>query len=133
MKGLKLNKTQISVLASEIYTELEKEANMYKESDEYKNFEDTLKNDDKYKQLKKLSKTVVELSEKGYIETDSWSRLSYKNAYKSYADSMRDKAFENYGKFPTKTSIENKIILNTIDVDNLDELISKVKDSFKTV
>lgn len=133
MSKLKLNKTQISVLANEIYTELETEANKYKESDEYKNFEDTLKNTEEAKLYNKLKKVFKELkSSEVKISSYDYHTNSLLEFYNNFVNKQKDKKFPK-PKFPIITTIENKIILNTIDVDNLDELISKVKDSFKTV
>lgn len=132
--SIKLNKTQISVLAEEIYKELEKEANKYKESEEYINFESTLKNDTKYKKLKKVKSTLEELL--ADIELKGVYDVYYANqcmkSLDSYVKQLRDKKFPS-AILPTKTSIENKIILKTIDSVNVDELIASVKESFKLV
>jgi hypothetical protein len=130
MKGLKLSNKQVEVLAEEIYKELEVEANKYKESDEYKNFEDTLKTDEKYKTLKKVNTTLDKARESGFLN-DSYHVNGVTHQLEVYIRESREKSFKNEGKFPTKQSISNKIHLNTIDVDNLEDLINKVKNSLK--
>lgn len=130
--SIKLNKTQINVLAQEIYSELEKEANKYKETSEYINFEDSLKNTEKAKLYKKLTKVFDEIPK-------NWRSLSHNHYCRSitcfYDEFVKAELNKAYPKanIPSVSQIENKIILKTIDSPNVDELIASVKESFKLV
>jgi hypothetical protein len=133
MKGLKLSNKQVEVLAEEIYKELEVEANKYKESEEYKNFEDSLKNTEEAKLYRKATKVFDEIKEKGF-KCSSWEyHCNYiTEFYSGFVKREKSKKYPSKS-IPSESSIRNKIILNTIDVDNLEDLINKVKDSLKTV
>lgn len=130
--SIKLNKTQINVLAKEIYSELEKEANKYKESEEYKNFEDTLKNEPKMKPYLELEKAFKK------FEKDSGYKLDKYYVNRLLEDKIDYIKEQKKLKFPpisvpSITTIENKIILKTIDCPNVDELIASVKESLKVI
>lgn len=130
--SIKLNKTQINVLAQEIYSELEKEANKYKETSEYINFEDSLKNTEEAKLYKKLTKVFDEIPEKFRGGSHKYHCRSITCFYESFVEKELNKAYPK-ANIPSVSQIENKIILKTIDSVNVDELIASVKESFKLV
>jgi hypothetical protein len=127
---MRLTKQQIYVLADDIRSGLIEEANKYKESKEYKEFENTLKDDAKYKALTKVNKALREASEDGLLDLDSHHIRQVLRIKSNYVDDRRNSVFST-PSIPSLTTIENKIVLNTIGIDDLDILIEKVKDSFR--
>jgi hypothetical protein len=127
---MRLTKQQIEALAEDIRSGLVEEANKYKESKEYKEFENTLKDDVKYKALSKVSQALLEAKSCDAVNLDDYY-IKYTIKLKSeYVDSRRKDAFK-IPSVPTLTLIVNKIILNTIGINDLDALIEKVKDSLR--
>ena len=119
---MKLDKQQIDALASKIKSELDIQFNTtikehndkINESNEYINFETENKIALKFKQL--FDDNNID----GYYCRQIISELKDKYFKKKY---QKEKSFDYY-------QIKNSIILNTIECDNLDSIIEKIKKEF---
>lgn len=119
---MKLNNTQIDALASKIKDELELKYNSsinkandkIKESDAYSNFINTNKD------CLEIKKIFLKYKLDGYYEERIYNGI--KN--KVFSEKLQTKKDFNW------STIRNSIILNTIECDNLDSIIEKIKKEF---
>lgn len=122
---MKLNKIQMDALASKITTELNDENNSeiikynndIQESDEYINFES--KNED-YIAIMNIKKRYKGI-DSYYFERicGEIKRAYFKNKFKQEVPSIYS------------SNVYNSIVLNTIECENIEEIISKIKAEFK--
>ena len=126
---MKLSNQQVSALADRIYEQVKKEVDAYNKN---------LANDDKFKTWKKNNKELVSIitnaieycklwKEKGdpcyYVKNIGELNIE-ENLKREFKDTLETKSY------PNTASIKSDIILETIECENLDSIITKLVDKY---
>ena len=124
---MKLNKEQIKALANKILAEIKEQVNL--KNEKITNLKENRKKIDK---IMSIFEPAFELQEKEIINISCYNYKDEK-VYASTKESLREKLERkelDLISLPVLYQIENSIILNTIECDNLDELIERIKNEF---
>jgi hypothetical protein len=124
---MKLNKEQIKALANKILAEIKEQVNL--KNEKITNLKENKKKIDK---IMSVFEPAFELEKKEIINISSF-RYKNENIYASTEERLRKKLEEkelDLISLPMLHQIENSIILNTIECDNLDQLITNIKNQY---
>jgi hypothetical protein len=124
---MKLNKEQIKALANKILAEIKEQVNL--KNEKITNLKENKKKIDK---IMSVFEPAFELEKKEIINISSF-RYKNENIYASTEERLRKKLEEkelDLISLPMLHQIENSIILNTIECDNLDQLIERIKNEY---
>lgn len=124
---MKLNKEQIKALANKILAEIKEQVNL--KNEKITNLKENKKKIDK---IMSVFEPAFELEKKEIINISSF-RYKNENIYASTEERLRKKLEEkelDLISLPMLHQIENSIILNTIECDNLNELIERIKNEY---
>lgn len=116
---MKISKQQISALASKLTSEIE-DSNTKKEKEEWKKCLEKFKKTKEYSYIDHINKFYNEIAKTTHTMIAEGSILvmsGYKSSIK-YDYNLRQR-------------IENDILISTIECDNLDEIINKIKEKYK--
>lgn len=120
---MKLNNVQLDALTSKIVKELDEEIN-----GEAKNFNDNLNKSTEYIDFDKDNddiKTIISIKKK--YKLDPYHIDTVMRQIKSTHFNKKLKQI----KYIDYSTIKQSIILSTIELENIDEIISKIKAEFK--
>ena len=124
---MKLNKEQIKALANKILAEIKEQVNL--KNEKITNLKENRKKIDK---IMSTFEPAFELQEKEIINISCYNYKDEK-VYASTKESLREKLERkelDLISLPVLYQIENSIILNTIECDNLDQLIERIKNEY---
>ena len=124
---MKLNKEQIKALANKILAEIKQEIIL--KNEKIINLKENRKKIDK---IMSTFEPAFELQESNIINISFYNYKDEK-IYAYTKESLREKLEKrelDLIQMPSSFDIENAIILNTIECDNLDELIERIKNEY---
>lgn len=124
---MKLNKEQIKALANKILAEIKEQVNL--KNEKITNLKENRKKIDK---IMSIFEPAFELQESNIINISFYNYKDEK-IYAYTKESLREKLEKrelDLIQMPSSFDIENAIILNTIECDNLDELIERIKNEY---
>jgi hypothetical protein len=124
---MKLNKEQIKALANKILAEIKEQVNL--KNEKITNLKENRKKIDK---IMSTFEPAFELQESNIINISFYNYKDEK-IYAYTKESLREKLEKgelDLIQMPSSFDIENAIILNTIECDNLDQLIERIKNEY---
>jgi hypothetical protein len=124
---MKLNKEQIKALVNKISVEIKEQVNLKNEK-----IINLKENKKKIEKIIAIYKPALNLIEQGLIQQCSIlykSKLYSIHNEKDFIKYIENKEIDLV-KEPFLYEIENSIILNTIECDNLDQLIERIKNEY---